>query len=270
MNSREVSEGSRGAASDGPARGHRVWRTRGPLRAFAAAPGVALVGVLLGLGCGLLDEATTLTLCADPQRFTVDTAQLGLSGAVATLPALPCASTPNVCTQLAAAFSCSAEVWQCSAQCTPRTEGGAVCGLRAVLTQHVDIDVAAHLRNQLQARLLDRVSLDRVSYAVSENTLTVATPELRLYVGPTTANAVSDAGVVLLARLPPIAAATTVASTALPMEAEGQRRLAELVKNYRTPFRVLAAAELVFVGGQPAPSGALAIELKPCFKADVL
>ncbi|MBK8482639.1 MAG: hypothetical protein IPL40_15995 [Proteobacteria bacterium] len=112
--------------------------------------------------------------------------------------------------------------------------------------------------------------MGRVEYEVSQNTLTIATPELRIYVGPTAATAVTDAGVVLLARLAPIAAGTTVAPTALPMEAAGQRRLAELVKDYRTPFRLLVAAEIAVEGGGPLPRGGIALELKPCFKAELL
>lgn len=244
--------------------GWRRWLPR-------SASSLALIaGLLPGFGCGLLDEATTLTLCADPQRFVVDTAQLGFSGAGATLPELRCEAAPGLCAQLAGAFVCSPELWQCSAPCVTRSGGGAVCALRGVLTQGVELDLEAQLRNQLQARALQRLSLARVEYEVSENTLTVATPELRLYVGPAAAKAVGDPGVELLARLAPVAAGATVMPSTVPMEAAGQRRLAELVKDYRTPFRVLIAAEFVLVGGQASPAGRLSLALKPCFKAELI
>ncbi|MBK8482638.1 MAG: hypothetical protein IPL40_15990 [Proteobacteria bacterium] len=117
---------------------------------LAAASALVLLGMPMGIGCGLLDEATTLTLCADPQHFAVDTAQLGFSASATVLPELPCESATNVCTQLTDGFACDAELWQCSARCTARAGGGsALCGLRAALGRHLDVDIAAHVRNQL-------------------------------------------------------------------------------------------------------------------------
>lgn len=163
------------------------------------------------------------------------------------------------------------------------------CAATYVLAMPVPVDLR-QARSPVPDEVLrfgiDRVTIHRVAYGVLENTLTTATPELEVFVGPESAQATTDPGVVKLGALAPIPAmskdcadtpntadprAKSVPVCDLQLTSEGQTALAERVKSFKTaPFKLFAAATLRAEAGSPMPAGTIQLFLRPTVRFSLL
>jgi hypothetical protein len=196
----------------------------------------------------------------------VDSAQLGLKvPAGTTIPAVQCTAANDICAQATSPISCATQTFTCSAKCG----SGGTCALSASTEIFTSIDLSTQIKNQTQASALSKVSLDRVVLNTDENTLNFATPSVELYVGPSSATKTTDAGVVLFGTLPAIAAGQKL-NQAVEVTQAGKDALSNFVKNYTTPFRMLAKASVSFASGDPLPQGKLTLKVKAYFEVEPL
>jgi len=221
------------------------------LRVLAA--GVTLLAA--AFGCGLFD--TGFTFSTDPQSFTIDSAALGLTvPSGTTIPAVPCTTATDVCAQATSQLSCTGQTYGCKIACK-----GTSCGVSATAEFAVPVDVSGKIKNNTQASVLSKVTLQRVALKVSENSLTFKTPTIDVFVGPGTATKSTDAGVVKLGTIPAIDPRTTSSIESIETTQEGRDKLSELIRNYTVPFKMLAKASLGFAGGDPIPNGRFSFEV---------
>jgi hypothetical protein len=215
-------------------------------------------------GCGLLDTGFTFT--TDPQSFTLDTAQLGLTvPAGSKIPGIPCTASPDNCATAAAAaqVACSGGSYGCAIGCKSGN-----CAISATAEFATPVDVSGKIKNNTQASVVSKASLQRLALVIKENTLTFATPTIDVFVGPSSATKTTDAGVVKLGTIPAIPSKQT-ATQDIPTTTEGNDALSQFIKNYQQPFKMLAKASLTFASGDAIPQGRLAfdviayIEVKP-------
>jgi hypothetical protein len=217
-------------------------------------------------GCDLLNDATKFTVETDWQVFSVDSAQLGLkvpSGSV--IPAVSCTAANDICAQASSGISCAGPSFTCAVKCG----SGGTCELAASTEIFTSIDLSSQIKNQTQASALSKVALDRVVLNTDENTLSFATPKVELYVGPSAASKITDAGVVLFGTLPAIAA-KQILNEAVNVTEAGKNALSDFVKNYQTPFRMFAKASIGFASGDPLPQGKLTLKVKAYFQVEPL
>ncbi len=228
---------------------------------------VAVLALLAAaFGCDLLSDATKFTIETDWQVFSVDSAQLGLtvpSGSI--IPAVACTAANDLCAQATSQISCKGQSFSCAVKCGAKS----TCELAASTEIATSIDISSKIKNQTQASALSKVSLDRVVLNTDENTLNFATPKVELYVGPGSATKVTDAGVVLFGTLPAIAAGEKPNQVITVTEA-GKTALSDFVKNYQTPFKMLAKASIGFASGDPLPQGKLTLKVKAYFEVEPL
>ena len=85
----------------------------------------------------------------------------------------------------------------------------------------VSVNIADKVQNETQASVLSEVTISRVEYAVSANTLNFDTPKALVFVGPNSAESPSDASVVQFAEIDPITQGTTF-DTAIPADERGR------------------------------------------------
>lgn len=224
---------------------------------------IALVSTLGA--CDLLKDAASFTVCTDYEKFSIDSAQVGLSAAAGqTVPAIPCTTQQDVCAQATAQLSCSGGSYQCTIQCG----ASAKCEVTATVeAPPKTIDLSQKIKNSLQASAIDAVSLDGVEYRIAANTLNFNTPEIKVYVGPNTAQKSSDG--TLFATVPTIPKGGTPSGKLTPTAA-GQTALNGFVKNYKTPFNLLSSATMTFATGDSLPQGKLEGEIRSCFKISPL
>jgi hypothetical protein len=230
----------------------------------------SLVGALLLAGCDLLDEATSVTVCTEEEQFELDATQITLGGSLATVPEVPCSDQNDPCDDLGAVVSCDSSGFVCSVSCDTAGGGASACQLEASFEAFTDVDLSEAVQSGVQSRAMDKVTVERVEYTVPTNTLNLETPQITFYVGPATADNTADPAVVLLGRLPPIPAGTTLESTTLPLDEAGRVALTQFVRDYETPFRMFAVADVTVEGGQAVPDGNLELLLKGCFKINLL
>jgi hypothetical protein len=216
-----------------------------------------------GASCDLLSEATSFTICTDPETITIDTSQLGLTVNGAVIPVVDC-SQQDLCSQAAQQVTCGGAGYQCEVVCGPSK----TCEVDATAWHYEDVDLSQKIQNQLQSQAIEKVTLERVSYAVTQNTLNFDTPQLSLYLG-SQAMTQPDNNSTLFGTMPPVPAGTKADGVLQPTP-QGQSALNGFVRNYKTPFRILGEANLVFPSGAALPSGSLTATITTCFKVSPL
>src|SRR4029078_4318978 len=97
---------------------------------------------------------------------------------------------------------------------------------------------------------------DRVYFDITENSLTVATPPLYLYMGPQSIAAPGDAGAELVGILDPLPPGKT-GRVDVRFEGNGRQVMKRFMDNFHTPFRVLVSGTLPVHGGEDLPMGLL-------------
>jgi len=217
-------------------------------------------------GCDLLSDATKFTVDTDWQVFSVDSAALGLSvPSGSALPAIPCSTANDLCAQATSPMKCGGQSYACRVQCGSK----ATCEVVASTEQSTSIDLSQQIKNNTQASALNKVALQRMVFNTEENTLNFDTPSMEFYVGPNAATKTTDAGVVFFGTMPSIPHGTKL-NGEITVTAAGKSALADRVKNYQTPFRLLAKAALSFASGSPLPQGRAVVKLKAYFEIEPL
>ena len=224
------------------------------LKALAVTTSLLLATV----SCGLLD--TAFTIDTEWVKINLDTAQMGikLPAGATKIPNIPCASDKSC----GAAFSCSGSSYSCAMKCVAKK-----CEIHVTAETGNKVDLSSKIKNQTSATVLSEVELDYVVYNTDSNSLTFDTPTIGLYVGAQTAT--TTAGTTSFATMPSIKAKTTP-NAKVPVTAAGKNALEGYVKNYKTPFKLLGKAAMIFKSGDPAPTGKIALKFKAYFKIDPL
>ena len=234
-----------------------------PFRWRTSVQGLCVMPFLLS--CSLLQEATTFTLDTGWKDLAVDATGLPDFGGAATLPNVPCTKAQDTCATGLSNAACTGGNWSCKTQCGE----SASCALAATVELGLPVDISAQVKNQTSANVISKATLNEFVYNTLENTLNVDTPELELYVGPSSATRVGDPGVVFFARMPRLPAGTK-RNEILKVDEAGKEALASFVRNYTQPFKILAKGSSLFNGGQALPKGRLRMQLKAKFQVTPL
>lgn len=225
-------------------------------------PALITLVLLLGTGCGDLLDSTIL-IDTDEQTITLDTASLGLTvPSGSTIPKVPCAKDAD-CTIAGVGLKCGGGSYACSLKCQSQA-----CAVVATAEQSTQVDLTQKLKSAGVTSVLSKVTVYKVTYAASENSLTFATPQLELLVAPDGAKSTKEQSVTLFATMPAIAKQSTP-SGELVLSDAGSAALANYVYNaYKYPFLFFGRAQLVFKSGDPLPKGRLVLRIKAIFKIE--
>lgn len=212
--------------------------------AFAAA------GVLAG--CGLIDpDVTDFDLTLPEKKFTIDARGWEVSQSDADMVLGQTCQSSSQCNAAAKAV--------CPENCSATCNAEATCDLNldVSLAQPVDLTMESSVRTISDQSVIE-VSIDSVTYAIANNTLNVDTPELSLYISPSSVVAASDASAKKIGTIDPIAAGeTTTSPRAVKFTAAGRAELQKIMGTFKTPFNILVGTSLVVTQGQQVPTGQL-------------
>ena len=203
-------------------------------------------------GCGLVNSGgTTYDLTLPDHTFTIDADAQGF-GNIGSVIGLPCNPPAGVC-EVAAAEACP------SGQCSSTCDGTGHCAIAAPLELFARIDVAADRPELMDVDSHDSLSvtIDELSYQITENTLNFATPSLNIAVAPSTVMSEKDPAATSVATIGPIAAGTIERPTNIPTTTSGVGSLEHYLANFETPFNVIVGGDLVVTSSNDAPSGRL-------------
>lgn len=212
---------------------------------------LALAGALGG--CGLVDpDITHFELYIRDKQFTVDTAQWELQD-VDSFTSIDCSASAGLC---AAAAEQACTSGQCFGRCNGQTD---TCELQVIvaLWQMVDVKTENEELQTIDDQPVIDVTIDAIEYEVTENTLTIDTPELTVYAAPQTIMSPGDPEARPLGTIPAITSRTMVATTAVEFTDEGRATLKSFMDDFMTPFNIIVGTEVIVGMGDTVPSGAM-------------
>jgi hypothetical protein len=216
-------------------------------------------------GCGLISsDVTNFNLDLPDKTFSVDTARWNVSqqAADAYLKTTcdPQQPPPNVCNS-AASNACA---MGCTGSCAPDNH----CELTLQVSAHQSVDLLTEKPElkTINDEPIIKVTIDSVQYAVTANTLDIATPEMRIYVAPMAVMDPNDPMAKQVGSVGPVQPGETVSlrditftdgTDAVGDDQRGRQNLIDVMSNYKNPFNVLIGAKLVVQMGDTVPSGKL-------------
>ena len=220
---------------------------------------LALTFAVVGTGCGLISsDVLDFPVDIKPKTFSVDATSWGITQSQAdAATGTSCAQAPTACDAIAQQ-ACAAN---CTATCSPTTH---TCELQLQIGLYSTVDLN---KNQSELASIDKtkgisVAIDSATYAVMENTLTVATPPMKIYVAPVLVMNPTDPMANQIGSIDAVPASTIVSETAIAYTATGQADLNGAMTNFSAPFNLLVGAAIVLGAGSTVPSGKLTATVK--------
>ena len=216
----------------------------------------AVVVVLAGTGCGLIDSnVTNFDLTLPDKNFTIDATgwQVDQTAAMTFLNT-SCAGMPTLC-GTAAMAACGPD--DCSGSCNATTMRCELA-LEVSLYQKIDLLMEKPELKSINDEPVIKVVLDSVTYEVTNNTLNVATPIMTIYVAPISVMEPKDPLAKPIGTIPAIPANTTITTPApIMFTGTGKADLISAMSTFKTPFNIIIGSTLVVMQGQPVPAGKL-------------
>ena len=208
-------------------------------------------------GCGsLIDPNITRFDLRLPERmFTVDTDQWELSSSGAVLPEIPCDAEPDACDAEIQAL-CGAD--QCAGMCVA---GSCHMIVQVTLWRAVDLYAENPELKTINEQPLVDVDIERVHYAVTENTLNIDTPAFTLYMAPASIMNPADPQARSVGVIPPLAAGTQKGTTDVMVSEAHEQALEDFMRDYQTPFNLIISADIEVEPGDPIPMGRITADV---------
>lgn len=217
---------------------------------------VALLAVVTGAGgCGLISsDVTNFNLAIKDKSFTVDAASWDVTQAEAdAFLSTSCAGAPAAC-GAAARTVCP---MNCTGECSPQTQRCEL-GLDVSLVQSIDLLTEQPELKALNDEPVIKVTIDSVTWTISANTLNVDTPEMTVYVAPSSVLDPRDPAAVAIGTIDPVPAGTVSdGPQALVFTDNGRAELISIMSTFKTPFNVIVGSKLQVTSGQQVPTGKL-------------
>jgi hypothetical protein len=219
------------------------------IRLFTLAALAAALG-----GCGLIDsDITRFDLRVSDMTFTVDTAQWELSGDTnGEFPAIDCSQMVGVCSA-GISQACGNE-----ALCFGSCDGTNCEALVLVaLFQSVNLTQERPELDDIAKQPIIDVHVESIVYSIEENTLSAATPELKLYVAPPSVMNPGDPQAKVVGTIQPVPAGTTLTGRELVADETGRRNLETFMGDYKAEFNVIVGGQVKVSAGDPLPLGSM-------------
>ncbi|HKA86186.1 MAG TPA: hypothetical protein VKE22_00920 [Haliangiales bacterium] len=214
---------------------------------------------VVAVGCGLISsDVTNISLALPPQDFRIDSSDWRMPPGAT--PIIPCAGD---CSALSAAV-CTQQ--NCSVACG----SDSVCYAKVTISLKNDFDLARDAPSYHQVSTLPAVSVtvQSVTFDISENTLNLATPSLSVYFGPTSITGPNDPGAELVGTIPAVPAGQT-GHFPVAFSSNGPDIVKKYMDDFHTPFRAIIFGVVIVHGGQASPTGRMVGQVNAIAKASL-
>ncbi|MBC8132763.1 MAG: hypothetical protein H7X95_07260 [Deltaproteobacteria bacterium] len=239
-----------------------------------AATGIVTLLALAGNGCGLISSDIASFKFDLPERtYRFDTAQAGAKFPATTLPSRECSDSAGCCADAAMLFpgiDCSVVVCDTSKAPAPST-----CALTATIEtpqpqQMVNLKDEVQGLSKFSSQSVIDVTISKITYDITMNTLNVGLPAVELFVGAQDATTTTHASAKRFGTVPPTTAGATSTGGTVMIDLESQNAFKALARNFGTPFVFMARTVVVVPGGTPLPMGAVSLRIRGQLKANAL
>lgn len=225
---------------------------------------LCLAGLVGLAGCGLIDSGgDELDFDLPAREVTVDTSDWELTDA-GKFPSVTCEASTSTCASQVETWCGADDI--CSARC-----GGETCEIRVrVELWHTFILAQEQLELQaLSGAPLSSLTIDRIRFAVIQNTLSRPSPELTVSVASQGVMSIEGEGAEEIGTIPAIEPGRTVPDGELILSADGQASLARRMRDYETPFNLILGGRLEMHANDDVPTGRLVVVVKATAHASV-
>jgi hypothetical protein len=130
--------------------------------------------------------------------------------------------------------------------------------------QGIDLVMEKPELNQINDKPVIKVAIDSVRYAVTANSLNVATPTMYVYVAPITVMDPKDPMAKKIGVIESVPAGATVTAKDMTYTTDGKQVLVDTMSSYKNPFNVIVGTgggmddpKLVIKAGDQVPMGKL-------------
>ena len=214
------------------------------------------IASLLTCGClSLANNALSIDYTLSPQEFNEDFG----SAQPSTLPVVPCASDITckaLPAQANATASCDLGAGKCILTVEVRSPPQTIN-----LTQQSGFPATVANSSAVQD-----VQVNQVKFWAPTNTLSFNTPPIAVWVGPQSVMKETDAGAVQFGTIPTVAKGQPIQQASaqdVALSDAGKNSLGTFARSFKTPFNVLAVAQIIVHGGDPIPSGRIDLFVQP-------
>ncbi len=223
---------------------------------YSTTKAFALMGIvaLATAGCGLIDpDIADFDLSLPEKEIVVDTSQWQLTTESNTLPAVDCSQSAGVCS-LGISDVCGAEQ-SCFGSCN----SDQACDVTILVKLWHAFDLAKEKPElqEIEGKPLVSVTINKIAYKVTENTLNVDSPEMIVYVAPSAVMSPGDPQAQAIGTIAVVPAGTTVEEQDVLLNDGGEDILAGYMKQYSVPFNVIIGSTVELSPGDVLPTGKL-------------
>ena len=215
------------------------------------------LSMVMTAACGLISSDIATVKFALPERtYSFDTAKAGWNLPPATLPDIACTDDAGCCTLAMVAVpgvNCNmviCDAMKCAVKVTVETP-----------PQTINLKMEANLGSLNKQSAID-VTVSKIAYDVTTNTMNVDLPPVELFVAPDGTTTASDSAAKRFGTVPTIPAATPVTNGNVTLDPVGQEAFVGFAHNFSTPFVFLARTSVIVPAGSPLPMGAVEIKIK--------
>jgi hypothetical protein len=214
---------------------------------------VVTMAVFLAPACSLVSsDIATINFDLPKKSYSFDTSKSGWNLPAATLPSVPC-TEPTSCCSLAMLAGIDCSIVICDG-------ASGTCAFTATVetppqTMNLKSEVP-QLSGISQQSLVD-VTISKISYDVTTNTMNVDLPAIDLYVADQGASSTSDPSATKFGTVPATPAGATLAGGSVTLTPEGQAAFIGYAHNFGTSFVFIGRTTVVVPGGTPIPMGAV-------------
>jgi hypothetical protein len=212
------------------------------------------MGAVLITGCGLIDsDVTNFDLTLPEKAFSVDAAgwQVDQTAADAFLMT-DCSQSSSICAS-AATNACP---MNCTGECSATTSTCEL-SLNVGVYRSVDLVMEKPELKSINDEPIIKVTINRVTYTVTSNTLNVTTPAMRVYVAPMSIMDPDDPMARHIGTIDPVPAGATVATRDMTYTSDGKQTLVDIMSTYKNPFNIIVGSKIVIGAGGQVPTGKL-------------
>jgi hypothetical protein len=207
--------------------------------------------------CGLISSDIATVMFDLPQRtYSFDTAKSGWNLPPATLPEIECSDDAGCCTlAMLAVTGINCDMVICDAN---------KCAVKVTVEtppQTVNLKMEANLGSLNKQSAID-VTVSKIGYDVTTNTMNVDLPPVELFVAPDGTTSSSDAAAKRFGTVPTTPAKQPIMNGTVTLDPVGQNAFVGFAHNFGTPFVFIARTSVIVPGGTPLPMGAVEIKIK--------
>lgn len=235
----------------------RLGQPRLQVGVVLAALGVSACGIV---SSNILDK----TFALGDRKFGVD-----FGNTTGKVPSVACSSAGDpTCATLASQVTVSGGTTSGVCDTAART-----CYANIAITKSTPITLSNEpsFAQTVGAKAITIVKAIEIQYTTN-NASTVSLPDLNLYIGPETAKTAKDNGVVLIGKIPAIAANTQLkepGKIVVPSGTPAFERFSYYLQNAKVPFNLLVEAAPTVRAGNDLPKGVLDVTVTPAFTVGI-